>query len=114
MADLLRPRPYFPRDPEIQVQNHNSSGSRMGFIKQRFVPSTAEQTSFLLFFFRTVFFIDGFLKHEEREKLNWQDTFPADALCAYSTVSLPVSISSLRLAIGVSLFTGVGNSSYCT
>ena len=50
----------------------------------------------------------------KREKPNWQNTFPTDALCAYSTVSLPVSLSSLRLATGVSLSTGVGNSSYCT
>ena len=66
----------------------------------------------LLFFFRTAFFIDIFPQTRgKREKPNWQNTFPADALCAYPTVSLPVSLSYLRIATGVSLSAGVGNSS---
>ena len=69
----------------------------------------------LLFFFRTAFFINVFPQTRgKREKPNWQNMFPADALCAYSTVSLPVSLSSLRIATRISLSTGVGNSSYCT
>ena len=72
-------------------------------------------TSALLFFFRTAFFINVFPQTRgKREKLNWQNMFPADALCAYSTVSLSVSLSSLRIVTRVSLSTGVGNSSYCT
>ena len=104
-----------PNVPETLKYRYNTKMPSMDFNKQRFVLSTSEQTCFLLFFFRTAFFINVFPQtRAKREKPNWQNTFPADALCAYSTVSLPVSLSSLRIATGVSLSTGVGNSSNCT
>ena len=86
----------------------------MHTVKLRARTNEEETCLCLLIFFRLPFSLMYSSNTRKERETNWQNTFPADDLCAYSTVYLPVSFSSLRIATGVSLSTAVGDSSYCT
>ena len=63
------------------------------YLHTLFVWYNRQGTSTSLFFFRTAFFINVFSQTRgKREKPNWQNTFPADALCLFCRVSARLSL----------------------